>query len=197
MTGSDSEASGPPDRGATPRECRGVLSRHEIGGATAVPSQNRPTNGGDCRAMCEPRLNRLRQPAMTGWGQNRTQTRALIYVRSWGKNGSRWARASDVVPIVVAHGPVRHVGRAHGPNEKGGCQFCRARYAVREVRPPPDTHHRRPDRGQETGDAAGRPRRVQEGRTRPRAKASNRAPSYFSEAGRAMPRGPASRESSG
>ncbi len=39
MTGSDSEASGPPDRGATPRECRGVPSHHEMGGATAVQSK--------------------------------------------------------------------------------------------------------------------------------------------------------------
>ncbi len=48
-------------------------------------------------------------------GQNRTQTRALIYVRWWGKSGSRWARVPDVVPIAVTHGPVRHVGRTHGP----------------------------------------------------------------------------------
>ncbi len=32
-----------------------VPSHHEIGGATAVRSQNQPTNGGDCHAKCEPR----------------------------------------------------------------------------------------------------------------------------------------------
>ena len=51
------------------------------------------------------------------------------------------------------------------PMKKGGCQFWRARYAVGEVRSPSDSHHLRPVRGQEAGNAAGRPRRVQEGRT--------------------------------
>ncbi len=45
----------PPGGGATPRECRGVPSLHEIGSATAVPSQIRPTNRGDCHAQCVPR----------------------------------------------------------------------------------------------------------------------------------------------
>ncbi len=46
---------GPPDRGATPRECRGAPSRHEIGGAPAVPSQNRPTNRGHRHTECDRR----------------------------------------------------------------------------------------------------------------------------------------------
>ncbi len=54
MTGVDSEAPVPPERGAKPRECRGVPSRHENGGATAVQSPNRPTNRGDRHATCEP-----------------------------------------------------------------------------------------------------------------------------------------------
>jgi len=54
MTSSDSEASGPPGRGAKPCECRGVPSHHEIGGAPAVQSQNQPTNPGDRHAMSRP-----------------------------------------------------------------------------------------------------------------------------------------------
>ena len=39
-------------------------------------------------------------------------------------------------------------------------------YSIREVRPPLDSHHRRTVRGQETGHAARRPRRLSKGRTR-------------------------------
>ena len=54
MTGVGPEPSGLLDRGATPRECRRVPSYHETSGATVVPTQNRPTNQGDCHAKCEP-----------------------------------------------------------------------------------------------------------------------------------------------
>ena len=57
MTGLDSEAPRPPDSGVTPHECRSVPSLYEIGVATAVPSQNRPTNRGDRHAECEPGNN--------------------------------------------------------------------------------------------------------------------------------------------
>ena len=54
ITGLDPKASGPPGRGTTPRECRSVPSRHEIGGATAVRSQSWLTNR-VCHAGCRPR----------------------------------------------------------------------------------------------------------------------------------------------
>ena len=48
---------GPPDSGVTPHERRSVPSLYEIAVATAVPSQNRPTNRGDRHAECEPGNN--------------------------------------------------------------------------------------------------------------------------------------------
>ncbi len=44
-----------------------------------------------------------------------------------------------------------------------------------QYRPPSDNHHRRPIRGQETGNATRRPRRIQEGRTRGRQDAARNA----------------------
>ncbi len=54
MTGVDPDAPVPPDRGAKPRECRGVPSLHDNAGATAVQSQNRSTNRSHRHATCEP-----------------------------------------------------------------------------------------------------------------------------------------------
>ena len=54
MTGLDPEAPKPPDTRGMSRECRGVPSLHEIGGAPAVRSQNQPTNPGDRHAISRP-----------------------------------------------------------------------------------------------------------------------------------------------
>ena len=50
MTGVDPDVPVPSERGAKPRECRGVPSLHDNAGATAVQSQNRPTNRGHRQA---------------------------------------------------------------------------------------------------------------------------------------------------
>lgn len=54
MTGLDPEATRLPDMRAMPRECRGVLSHHEIDSTKVVQSQNRPTNRGNRHAQVEP-----------------------------------------------------------------------------------------------------------------------------------------------
>ena len=84
---------------------------------------------------------------MTGLGQNRTQTRALIYVRCWGKNGSRQARATDVVPIAVTHGLVRHASgipdsrnsdssfRIHKPSPSSGLLCSTGELPCFDLRP--------------------------------------------------------------
>ena len=76
------------------------------------------------------------------------------------KSASAWSADIELIisgfpllyqAIAVTHEPVRHPCQAHGPDEKGGRQFWRVGYAVREVRPPLDTHNRGPVRGQDAG----------------------------------------------
>ena len=54
MTGVDPDVPVPSERGAKPRECRGVPSLHDDAGATAVQSKNRSTNRSHRQATYDP-----------------------------------------------------------------------------------------------------------------------------------------------
>ena len=59
--GLDSEASGPPDRGASPRECRGVPCYDKIGGAPAFSAKIGQQTEEFAMQRANQDLSRLRQ----------------------------------------------------------------------------------------------------------------------------------------